>query len=281
MKRYRVLAEDFDTRATILGIRIEDSWEPTVKETWRQTHQQIIRELVVDFGPGQLDAKLKNFVDLGPAPFSIVAFHNRFQRQARNAFVIGSYYPALTGACALGERILNHLILKLRDDYRSTPEYKRAYRKQSFDDWNEAIDVLIAWSVLLPQVAVAFRKLAALRHRSLHFSPETDTNDRELALSALALLGEIIGNQFGSRGMQPWFINSSEGFLKRAVETQPFIREIYLPASIRVGPEHRLRWAGDRWNVLDERPYASCEISDEEFVDLYKASIAASSPNPG
>lgn len=55
-------------------------------------------------------------------------------------------YPALVGACALGERILNHLILDLRGAYAHTPEYKRVHRKDSFDDWRVPIDTLAAWT---------------------------------------------------------------------------------------------------------------------------------------
>ena len=64
-------------------------------------------------------------------------------------------YPALTGACALGERILNYLILNLRDDFHSTPEYKQVYRKDSFDQWDAPINALASWGVLLPEVAVS------------------------------------------------------------------------------------------------------------------------------
>jgi hypothetical protein len=73
-----------------------------------------------------------------------VAFHNVFFNQVRDSFVIGSYYPALTAACALGERILNHLVLGLRDSFRTAEEYKRVYRKDSFDNWMIPIDVLEA-----------------------------------------------------------------------------------------------------------------------------------------
>jgi hypothetical protein len=38
--------------------------------------------------------------------------------------------------------VLNHLLLALRGDYQHTPEYKRVYRKDSFDDWNVPIDAL-------------------------------------------------------------------------------------------------------------------------------------------
>ena len=114
-------------------------------------------------------------------PSSIVAHHNILVRQVRDAFVAGQYYPALTGACALGERILNHLALDLRDEFRATPEFKSMYGKNSFDNWPRVIETLENWQVLQPQAAVALRELGQLRHRSLHFNPETVLNTREHA----------------------------------------------------------------------------------------------------
>src|SRR2546428_7716153 len=110
MKRYRVLSFDFDARATTLNQERQPDWEPHVQELWRNNQAQMHQELVDEFGSIAAPAKLQNFKDLGPAPFSIIAFHNRFFRQVRSSFVIGGYYPALTGACSLGERILNQLI---------------------------------------------------------------------------------------------------------------------------------------------------------------------------
>jgi len=48
----------------------------------------------------------------------VIAYHNSFLRRVRDAFASGNYYPALTAGCALGERILNHLILDLREEFR-------------------------------------------------------------------------------------------------------------------------------------------------------------------
>ena len=54
-------------------------------------------------------------------PFSVIAYHNLFLEQTREAFVMGHDYPALTGSCALGEKILDPFVLRLRDDYTSHP----------------------------------------------------------------------------------------------------------------------------------------------------------------
>jgi hypothetical protein len=122
LKRYRVLKFDFDTRATLLSQEIQDSREPQVREMWHQNKTQITEELLCEFGPVGGDQKVANFKDMGAAPWSIIGFHNKFMRQLRYAFVIGSYYPSLTAACALGERVLNQLMIHLRDDFTATPD---------------------------------------------------------------------------------------------------------------------------------------------------------------
>ena len=111
MKRYRPLAFDFDTRSHTLLTEIPDKWDPQVQEVWRHNKQTTYEQLRREFGEDDLDVKLRNFADHGGIPLSVIAGHNSAFRQIRNAFVISSYFPALTAACALGERILNDLVL--------------------------------------------------------------------------------------------------------------------------------------------------------------------------
>jgi hypothetical protein len=89
--------------------------------------------------------------------------------------IAGVYYPALTAACALGERILNHLIIAIREDFRTTPQYRTVARKDSFDNWDLAIDTLHAWDVLLPSVVEHYRHLRDIRHRSICISTQRRT----------------------------------------------------------------------------------------------------------
>lgn len=271
MKRYRVLALDFDTRATVLSTEIQDSWESNVKELWRRNKRQIKEWLLAEFGPIRGYEKIDDFVALGPAPVSIVAFHNKFLRQLRYAFVIGAYYPALTAACALGERILNHLLLLLRESYRNTPEYKKVYCKDSFDNWDLAIDTLESWGVLLSNVASMYRELKDIRHKSLHFRPETDHNDRDLALEAIRKFSDIISGQFAGFGPLPWFIPGTKGatFIKKSCEVEPFIQKVYLPSCRLVGHLHTLEMKDNTWLVHDDHDYGDEEISDEEFANLF------------
>jgi len=270
MKRYRVLSFDFDTRVHILTQEIRDEWEDEVKKLHRRNKDAIEKSLVSSYGAEAQEAKRRNSIDLGDRPPSILAFHNRFFEQIRTAFVMGAYYPALTAACALGERILNHLLLILRDDYRHTPEYKTVSRKDSFDNWDVPIDTLESWNVLLPDVTKEFRRLKDMRHKAVHFRPEVDRNDRALALEAIRCLREIIRNQFSAFGSQPWFITNIPGeiYIKKSWESNPFIQKVYLPNCLAVGPRHQVEALVPQIVVKDSFQYEEREVTDEEFSEL-------------
>lgn len=270
MKRYRVLAYDFDARATNLKMEIQEVWEEKIKAQWRSSQESIKEGLIAEYGAVRAFKKISNFIELDANPISIIAFHNKFLRQIRSAYVIESYYAALTGACALGERILNHLILRLRKYYKATDEYKKVYRKDSFDNWDLAINTLEAWEVLLPDVVSSFRELKEIRNKSIHFNPETDNNDKELSLEAVNKLKEIVSGQFSGFGTQPWFIKGTKGacYIKSEFEDSPFVKEIVVPNCVKVGHLHTLEHGHKGWVVHDPHEYAEIEITDERFAAL-------------
>lgn len=274
MKRYRIIYMDFDTRAATLSGEIDPNWEQRVQELEVENRKRARQSIVADYGAVAYEDKIQNFIDFGNIPPSVVAFHNKFFHQIRHSFVVGGYYPALTATCALGERILNHLIIGLRNAFRNTPEYRRVYRADSFDNWGIAIGVLEAWGVWEPDVARKYRDLATIRNRAIHFDPVTDTNDRQLALDAVSLLREIIVMQFGAIGMMRWFIENTPGeaYIKKSHETESFVQLVYIPSCHLVGPFHRLQFNGRWFDVYDEDDYEECEITDEEFVRLRQQS---------
>lgn len=274
MKRYRIVTMDFDSRAFILSEQIKPDWEKGVKENWIENKRKVASGLIAEFGEVAYPAKINNFIELGKKPFSVVAFHNKFYQQARDAFVIGSYYPALTGICALGERILNHLILKLRTYFQSTAEYKKVYNKDSFDDWDKAIGVLSNWKILRPDPKLRFLELKRIRHDNIHFGYSTDYNDRQYAIEALLKMTEIIKGQFGAAGPLPWFIPNAKGvtYIKKEYENDPYVKEIYLPSCALVGPNHRMEFNNDQLKVVDEEEYEDRDVSDAEFIALAQKS---------
>jgi hypothetical protein len=267
MKRYRIINYDFDTRVKIFTMAIKPDANKQIKELHIDNTTKIYTHFLSQYGLMDSVNNVRNFIEINSKPFSIIAFHNKFQDQIRNSYIIGSFYPSLVAACALGERILNHLILKLRDNFRNTQEYRKVYRRNSFDNWDLAIATLESWRVLLPDTIKYFKKLKKLRNRSIHFNPITDTNDKELALEAIKILTDIIKTQFPVMGTQPWFIPNMKGesYIKKEYEDYPFIKNIYLPNAIYVGPYHKIEQKDNRSVVVDNFNYDEKGISDDEY----------------
>lgn len=270
MKRYRIFSFDFDSRAHNLE-PVQDHWDQQVKELHAINRRNTIQQLTRQYGELNIESKVKNFQELQLKPFSVAAFHNEFLEQIRNSYVIGSYYPALTGACALGERILNHMMIILREYHKNSPEYKKIYRKNSFDYWPLVIDTLESWGELLPDAAEKFRVLNEKRNRAIHFNPETDHDDKPLALAAIHLIQAIVAVQFAAFGNQPWyFCVPGEIYIKKSWEEHPIVKEIFIPNSILVGPKHIIEDLFPKLIVNDNFDYEENEISDQEYYELRK-----------
>lgn len=278
-RRYRVTALTFDTRPYILGMEIQDSWEDAIKAQWQETKRGIREGVLYEFGVEDYDRKLDDFQAIGAQPWSVVAMHNRNLREIRRAFVAGAYYPALLGAVGLGERILNQVVLELRDAFADHPATKRVATNKAFDDWKLMIRVLKAWQVLPDDVAKNFERLRRLRHDAVHYNvPTLDTAARDEALEALRLLQQSIERLFHP-SVDAHLIPGIAGaeYLRLDVEEQPFVQRFFIPASVLVSPEHE--WvSNDPVTVLDNTEYGSADrittLSDEEFA----ARLGASRP---
>lgn len=276
MRRYRPLVHDFDLRAHQLRQAIKEDWAPEVKESWEHSKAQVREGLIHQYGAADYARKAKDFEVHGVVPLSVVAHHNAAFRQIRDSFVVGAYYPALTAATSLGERILNHLIFGLRERYANTRRYKGVARKNSLQNWHQAINVLREWDVLREEVVPPLRRLEELRQKAVHFlDPELIQGAREHAGEAMELMREIIELQFGSFGPHPWFITDIPGvvFVKKSWEDHPFVQLVYVPNCVLVGPNHFLE-TGQRpgeFKVIDDPDYEDRDITDEEFSKLYIA----------
>jgi hypothetical protein len=211
-RRYRPIEQTFDTRNSILNQEIGEDWEPQVQEQWRSSQSNIRMGLLAVYGTVDGEAKIDNYRAMGDAPWSIVFEHNGLLAQTRASFAHGDFYPALVSACALGERILNQLILVLRDDYINHPATTRRVRRQDvFADWGSAIEVLHGWGVLTDALVDRYRDLESRRHASVHYDPHVNAGEREPALQALKLIQEIIEGLFAPHGGPPTYIANTPG----------------------------------------------------------------------
>ena len=106
-----------------------------------------------------------------------------------------------------------------------------------------------------------------MRHKAIHFRPEIDHDDRELALSAIKCLQKIIGSQFSGYGAQPWFITGIPGeiYIKKDWERNPFVSKVYIPCCAHVGPYHVIEALYPKIIINDRFKYETKRISDEEL----------------
>ena len=207
--------------------------------------------------------------DLGPYNFCIIAHHNFLLKDIRNAFICEYYYSAITGACALGERILNHLTIDLRPYYSKSEIYPKIVRQQSFNNWDLMLEALVEWQVLLSNVSQKFRQLHKVRRQSIHYTSQLTDNLRETSLFAVKLIQDILFEQFSSFGPQPWFIENTPGesYIKKEFEAKPFIKTYFIPNSHFVGPYNKvINFSPIKFS--DEICDTENEIDDTEFRRL-------------
>ena len=289
MKRYRVLRFSFDTRANLLDIEIKDDWEEHIKEQHRNNHEQIKLGLQSEYGINKFDTKLERFKELGMKPISILSYHNALLNQIRHAYVHGQYFPALTGACVLGERILNHLVLELREDYQQRDSQLEEntengiYTHEAFSNWNIMLSALDSWGVLKggnaehpensTDPAKSYHELKRMRMKYAHFGdlPSMEILKSE-ALEAIKLFQNIVASLFSAHNNPDYFlaVDGGECYLKKELENEPFFQKFYLPNSFLVSPYHKIADLSDFVNptIEDREDLDDREISDEEFIAL-------------
>lgn len=276
MKRYRIIPTllTFDTSVSILQQFERLQTSPQMQDNI----DKILASFKRQYGEANFEFKLENLKEIGSKPPSIISYHSYMLEEIRVAYVCGCYYPALTAACALGERILNHLILDLRDYFSSTEEYQDIKNDKSFTTWDRMIKPLAAWDVLLPDVAEKFRELKTLRHKSVHFNKNLQDNLGEQSLNAVTAIQEIVFKQFSGFGNEPWFLTGVLGelYIKKEYEQRPFVMKYYLASCRYVGYAHTLTSLNPIQIEINDILYEDGEITDEEFVTMR---IAQSSSN--
>ncbi|MGV8839183.1 MAG: hypothetical protein ACWA6X_02645 [Bauldia sp.] len=254
-------------------MEMKEGWDPDVKKTWEENRARIIAGIADEYGSLDIKAKIENIIAIGPLPMAVTHYHSVILRQVRTSFVLGAYYPALIAACAAGERILNHLVIDLREYFKNTKEYKKVKTIHRLTDWNKAISILVSWKILLPDVIEPFRKLRRIRNQAVHFSLETYSKLRGHSLEAVLLIQQVVAKQFPGIGLAPWFIDGTPGaaFIRKDAECLPFIIVYYNNKCPHVTPYHSFEHDDKLgWMLFDRAPDAAeSDISDEEFAKLY------------
>ena len=219
-------------------------------------------------GEFKADEKTERYLEVEPPNLCVVVEYHEMMRQVESSYVSMDDYPALTGACCLGERILNMLVLKLRNYYKTSNYDKKVWQRDSIQNWGLAIKTLQDWGVLQDDTAARFKEPYKLRNASVHYSSLGDIQPS--ALRAVQLVMSITNDLFGNRD-DVFFSCPGELYIRQVKETEPIVQEFFIPNCSLVGYKHSIESIDGPPIVLkvnDQFDYESRIINDEEFKTL-------------
>lgn len=242
---YRVKSFAIDTRVNIFK-----------EKSLVSEHQNIEKSLKLEWGEENFSAKVTRFKKLDLAILGVPDEYYNLMKPIISSYCCGYYYPAMTGAGALGERILNRLLINTRDYFKSSKHYKKIWNKQSFDQWDFPIKILLEWKIISSDVADLFTKLKKYRNDATHYN---DNYDFEInSHEAIKILANIIDLQFNYTNREDllWVFNVPGEILVRSEFIgDPFVKEFILPhCNLEIPIQHK--------EVL-LKPF-----SDEEFIEI-------------
>ncbi|MGD0885233.1 MAG: hypothetical protein ABSA46_10265 [Thermodesulfovibrionales bacterium] len=223
---YRVMGFALDTTVNIF------------KQEGLISQQNIIENrLKAEWGELDFAAKLKRFILIDLSFVGIPDEYYNLLRPVVASYCCGYFYPAMTSAGALGERILNRLIIKLRGHFKSSRHYKKIWNKKSFDHWDTPISILNEWGIISVEVKSAFFRLQKYRNESIHYNDGYDFESN--SHDAVKALADIINDQFNYMNRKDlfWvFDMPGEIWLRSAVVNDPFVKEFVLPHCLQLTP---------------------------------------------
>lgn len=274
MRRYRILKFYIDATRNPFKDLSGD-----VFEKFKEDHRNYLGQ---KYGSLNFEEKFRRWLSIPKPVLSVVDEHTHLLEDIEDAYVLGSLYSALTGACCLGERIINQIIIRIRESYRASEQYKKICNKDSINDWSLGIETLKEWKIIDTDTEAKYRRLGKLRTDAVHFQNKVQNLER-MAQEAIELINQIVSDLFGldekKKDMLIWFEVPGEIFLRKEIEQDPFIKAFYIPAARSAGYKHTIgTTANGEWFIEDNNAYPETDIPDDEFVRLrieYQAEMAA------
>lgn len=261
MKRFRCLSFQLDGTRNIYN------------SNFRSEEKKFQRkELESKYGEYDIEAKIQRWLSIPKAPILFINEATSLALDIERAYVFGNFYSGLTGACCLGERIFNQIILQVRNDYTETNIYKirKSIRKDTIFNWIDAIDALYEWGIISEETKGDYEKLYKLRTESVHYQDKPQ--DLEImAVQAIKTIFKILSSLFGYFENKKYlllFDCPGEIYVRKEYEDNPFVRGFILSTSYKVGYKHSVVVKDESFIFEDNNVYDNKEISDEEFIKL-------------
>lgn len=251
--------------------RLSSFFIDSTRSTYHNDHlkaqqQPFTEHLKSEFGAHEFESKFERWLKIDYPPLGLIDEYPDKITQIINAYSCGYFYPVVTSACCLAERILNRLVLETRDYFKSSPHYKKIYRKDSFDDWSKMILILSNWKLISQTALDEFNKLMPIRHSSIHYNK--NYNFEEIAPIVINSLISAITEIFGvinRKDIYLVFNIPGEVWVKSEAENDPFVKEFVLPHCYYAHAVHEIDRSNNR---IIERLGKTGKLTDQEFIEL-------------
>lgn len=254
---HRVIGYALDTRSTVFKT-------PQLKSQ----QEQISESFKWKWGQENFDDKIEIFKSLDVYLIGTPEEYYELLIQVIDSYCCGKFYPAMTAAGSLGERILNRLILKTRKYFKASEHYKKIRDKNSIDDWQKATNILSNWKIISNEVSDLFKQLAKYRNDSIHYNENYDfsTNSK----NSVYILLKIIDLQFNYTRRKDilWVFDvPGEIWVKSEKLSDPFVKEFILPHCIELAPLDE----PTAKPPFKEKGARLKPLSDEEFIEIRRS----------
>ena len=245
---YRLTSFHFDAMPNIQQLRGDD---------------EILDHIKHSYGELGLADKVERWKKVRRAHIWPIDEFNEYVEQVLHAYEQGLFFPSMTGACCLTERVMNRLVFKLKNHFKSSSHYKIVYdREEKLQNWNLLIEILRDWQALNEDQIDLVKKIHKYRTDSVHYVPKYDF--KEKSLESIRLVSELIDSLFSvyrRKDIFRMFEIPGEIWVRADAQTKPFVREFILPSCSLMGAIHQLNDEG-----YSEDGAIVGEMTEQEFI---------------
>jgi hypothetical protein len=268
---------DLDRRYRLINFYVDSRRDCFTSDDLLDHTNGMSLHLKSELGEHDFDAKFERWKQIDYPTLGLIDEYPEKLAQIISTYCIGYAYPAVTAACCLAERILNRLVLRCRDHFKSHLEYKKTYRKSSFDDWGRMLDLIGDWQLVPLRAVDVFRDLMPIRHQSIHYNEAYDFD--AVAPDAINKLIAGVTEVFGVMNRKDIYLVfevPGEVWVRSEAESLPFVKEFVIPHCYYAHAVHDVDFHAGK---ITERLGKTGRLSDREFVELRKAA-ENSPPSP-
>jgi len=261
-----LLCPDLDRRYRLMGFYIDTIRGFYSNPVLKEQADLNTEHLKAILGHENFEQKFERWLKIEYPPLGLIDEYPDKITQIINTYSSGYFYPAVTSACCLAERILNRLILRTRDHFKSNHHYKKLYRNESFDDWGKMITIINDWR-LIPERAIGIiKELMPIRHQSIHYN---ETFNFEAVASGvinkpISAITEIFG-VINRKDIYLVFDVPGEIWVRNEAQKHPFVKEFVLPHCYYAHAVHDIDFDKKK---ITERLGKTGLLTDKEFVQL-------------